>query len=245
VVGLALRSVSSCPMELNLLPGSVVRKQALDRRRPFFIMAAACFILTLLGWSAYYARAAHVTRLSMQVLQQKIDIMRTAETRLDSLKKQVASLDSVATPLIAAINDRSFWPQILEELNARLPEGNIWITKLAATSGGKLVGVSEQEKGIVEIAPSPPPPAGKPGTKTVSPSGPVIDGINVRGLYMFNPKQQEIVVDYFRNLAGSPFFNINPNRPESVIKSTSVPNDTEWAFPYELQLDLRKPVKLP
>jgi type IV pilus assembly protein PilM len=244
VVGLALRSVCSCPMELNLLPGSVVRKQDLERRRPFFIMAAACFILALLGWSAYYARAAHVTRLSTQLLQKKIDIMRTSETRLDKLKKQAASLDSVATPLIAAINDRSFWPQILEELSAHLPEGDIWITKLAATSGGKLVGVSEQEKGIAEVAPTP-PPAGRPGTKTASASGRAIDGINVRGLYMFNPKQQEVVVDYFRNLAGSPFFNINPNKPESVIKSTSVPNDTEWAFPYELQLDLRKPVKMP
>jgi type IV pilus assembly protein PilM len=244
LVGLALRSVCSCPMELNLLPGSVVRKQDLEKRRPFFIAAAALFILALLGWSAYNARAAHVTRLSMQVLQKKIDIMRSAETRLDRLKKEAASLDSVATPLIAAINDRSFWPEILEELSAHLPEGNIWITKLAATSGGKLVGVSEQEKGIGEIAPTP-SPAGKPATKTVSASGPVIDGINVRGLYMFNPKQQEVVVDYFRNLAGSPFFNINPNKPESVIKSTSVPNDTEWAFPYELQLDLRKPVKMP
>jgi type IV pilus assembly protein PilM len=245
VVGLALRNMSSCPMELNLLPGSVIRKQELERRRPFFIMAAACFILALFGWSAYYTRAAQVTRLSTQRVQQKIDVMRTAETQLDRLKKQTAALDSVATPLITAIHDRSFWPEVLEELNARLPEGNIWITKLAATSGGKLVGVSEKEKSIMESAPSPPPPEGKPATKTVSPSGPVIDGVNVRGLYMYNPKQQEIVVDYFRNLAGSPFFNINANKPESVIKSTSVPNDTEWAFPYELQLDLRKPVKLP
>ena len=245
VVGLALRNMSSCPMELNLLPGSVIRKQELERRRPFFIMAAACFILALFGWSAYYTRAAQVTRLSTQRVQQKIDVMRTAETQLDRLKKQTAALDSVATPLITAIHDRSFWPEILEELNARLPEGNIWITKLAATSGGKLVGVSEKEKSTAESAPSPPSPEGKPATKTVSPSGPVIDGVNVRGLYMYNPKQQEIVVDYFRNLAGSPFFNINANKPESVIKSTSVPNDTEWAFPYELQLDLRKSVKLP
>jgi type IV pilus assembly protein PilM len=58
VVGLALRSVSGCPMELSLLPASVVQTQELEKRRPFFIMAAACFILILLGWSAYYTRAA-------------------------------------------------------------------------------------------------------------------------------------------------------------------------------------------
>src|SRR4051812_46072740 len=37
-VGLALRSATTCPMELNLRPGSVVRAQRLARRRPFFIL---------------------------------------------------------------------------------------------------------------------------------------------------------------------------------------------------------------
>ncbi len=211
-------------------------------------MAAACFILALVGWSAYYTRAADVTRNSTQQLQQKIGIMRVAETRLDKLKKEAASLDSIATPLIAAINDRSFWPEILEDLNARLPEGDIWITELAATSGGKPVGVNE--KRIAEIAPNlppvaPPSPVARTGTKAASVGGPVIDGIIVRGLYLLNSKQQEVVVDYFRNLASSPFFIIDAKNPDRVIKSNSVPNETEWAFPYELQLTLRTPLKLP
>jgi type IV pilus assembly protein PilM len=248
VVGLALRSVSSCPMELNLLPRSVVRKHELDRRQPFFIMAAACFILALLGWSAYHTRAAQVTRQTTQALQQKIDTMRSAEARLDKLKKQVASLDSVAVPLITAINDRSFWPEILENLSAHLPEADIWITELAAASAGKLLGTGE--KHAAEIAPTPTPviapsPAAGSKTKPESASGPAIDSIVVRGLYLLNPKQQEVVVDYVRSLADSPFFIVDAKIPERVIKSNSVPNDAEWAFPYELRLDLRKPVKLP
>src|SRR6266496_3825660 len=50
VVGLALRSVTVSPMELNLRPASVVRRQDLENRRPFFIAAAACILLALLGW---------------------------------------------------------------------------------------------------------------------------------------------------------------------------------------------------
>jgi type IV pilus assembly protein PilM len=248
LVGLALRSVTTCPMELTLLPASVVRRKELEKRRPFFIAATACFLLALLGWSAYYTQAAKVTRQSTEVLQQKNNTMRAAETRLDKLKKDVASLDSIATPLITAVNDRNFWPEILEELNSRLPEADIWITELAATSGEKVLGTAE--KRTAEKAPTPVPapeasPAGRSKTKTPSTSGPAIDGILVRGLYLYNPKQQEIVLDYFRNLATSPFFNIDPKTPERVIKSNSVPNDTEWAFPYELQLTLRKPVKMP
>jgi len=241
LVGLALRSVTVCPMELSLLPASVVRRQELERRRPFFIAAAACVVLAMLGWSIYYTRAAQVTQETAALIQQKNTSMRGAETQLDKLKKQITALDSVATPLISATNDRDFWPQILEDLNARLPQADIWITELGATSGGKLLGAGEKRAGETAIAA---PPSG-PAPKAAAASTKSIDGILVRGLYLYNAKQQEIVVDYLRNLASSPFFVIDPKTPERVIKSNSVPNDTEWAFPYELQLTLRKPVKLP
>ncbi len=243
LVGLALRSVAVCPMKLNLLPASVVRRQDLEKRRPFFIAAAACILLALLGWSAYYTRAAQVAQQTAQTMRQKNDSMRGPEAQLDKLKKQITALDNIATPLITAVNDRNFWPQILEDLNTRLPEADIWITELAATSGGKLLGAPEKRAG--ETAPAPTPIVAGSPAKGGAAAGKVIDGIMVRGLYLYNPKQQEIVVDYLRNLAKSPFFTIDPRTPERVIKSNSVPNDTEWAFPYELQLMLRKPVKLP
>jgi type IV pilus assembly protein PilM len=243
LVGLALRSVTVCPMELSLLPANVVRRQELERRRPFFIAAAACVVLAILGWAVYYTRAAQVTRDTAQVIQQKNASMRGAETQLDKLKKQITSLDGVATPLITAINDRDFWPQILEDLNARLPAADIWITELGATSDGKVLGAGEKRAG--QLTPVASPSTSASGTKTAAAGAKSIDGILVRGLYLYNPKQQDIVVDYLRNLASSPFFAVDPKTPERVIKSNSVPNDTEWAFPYELQLTLRKPVKLP
>src|SRR5213596_116727 len=243
LVGLALRSVTVCPVELNLRPATVVRRHDLEKRRLFFVAAAACILLALLGWSAYYTRAAQVAQQTAQTLRQKNDTMRGPEAQLDKLKKQITALDHIATPLITAVNDRNFWPHILEDLNTRLPEADIWITELAATSGGKLLGAPEKRAG--ETAPAPTPIVAGSPAKGGAAAGKVIDGIMVRGLYLYNPKQQEIVVDYLRNLAKSPFFTIDPRTPERVIKSNSVPNDTEWAFPYELQLTLRKPVKLP
>ncbi len=243
LVGLALRGITVCPAELNLRPASVVRRHDLEKRRTFFIAAAACILVTLLGWSAYYTRAAQVAQQTAQIFRQKNDTVHVVELRLDKLKKQITPLDNTATPLIAAVNDRNFWPQILEQLNARLPESDIWITELAATSGGKLLGVPE--KRAAEIASTPPPAPAGPAAKTAAAGPKVIDGINVRGLYLYNPKQQEIVVDYLRNLAKSPLFAVDVKTPERFIKSNSVPDDSEWAFPYELQLTLRNPVKMP
>src|SRR5581483_11191644 len=114
-------------------------------------------------------------------------------------------------------------PQILDDLNARLPEADIWITELGATSGGKLLGAGGKRAGETTPAPTPAPApaqrASGPAAKTVPAGATSIDGILIRGLYLYNPKQQEIVVDYLRNLASSPFFVIDPKTPERVIKS--------------------------
>ncbi len=243
LVGLGLRSVTRCPMELNLRPATVVARQQLERRRPFLVAAAACLILAIVGWGVYFARAAQVERHANERLEEKIAAMHRLETQMNQVRKQTAALDAISAPLVAAINDRGFWNQVLEDLNARLPKEDIWITELVATSGGKALGPPTSRSGAAETAPtpiaSPTPARGRPAS-----GEPAIDGLLVRGLYMFNPRQQEVVVDYFKNLIGSPFFAIDPNNQAKVLKPTT-PNNTEWAFPYELRLDLKKPVKLP
>ena len=226
VTGLALRSATTCPMELNLRPLSVVRREEMERRRPYLLVAAACFLLGLLGWGAYFCRAAQVADRATMRLQEKVDAMRRIETQMTQVRRETAALDAESIPLLAAIKERGFWPQLLEDLNARLPKEEIWITELTATSGGKPLGSGA-----------------KLAVGDVTAAAGSIDGILIRGLYLFNPRQQEVVVDYFRNLARSPWFAIDPNNQAKVIKPTT-PNNTEWAFPYELQLDLKEPVPL-
>jgi type IV pilus assembly protein PilM len=239
-VGLALRAASRCPIELNLLPPSVVRRQQMERRRPYFVLAAACLVLGLLAWATYFWRAAQVENHATSRLQEKIDAMRRIEAQMSQVRKQTSALDNESAPLVAAINERSFWPLILEDLNERLPKEDIWITDLIPISGGKpLAGL--ETRAVVAASPTPTAALPRPGA---TPAAPAIDGLLVRGLYLFNPKQQEVVVDYFRNLVSSPWFAIDPNNQAKAIKPTT-PNNTEWAFPYELHLDLKKPVPLP
>ena len=234
-IGLALRVFTRCPMELNLRPAGVVRAREAERRRPFLLAAAACLILALLGWSAYYARGATALQTSRVGLDQKIQALRHIQMQLDAIRKNAGVLDQVATPLVDAVSARSFWPLLLEDLNARLPRENIWVTELFPLSAGKPVAPD-----AVQIASEAEPIAQTPA-RPHSPSGGAINGLFVRGLYLSNPRQQEVVVDYFRNLVHSGFFKIDPRDQARVIKPT-MPNNAEWAFPYELRLDLKQPL---
>jgi len=244
LVGLGLRAVASCPMELNLRPASVIRAHEVERRRPFLIGAAACVIAALLGWTVFYMHAAGVLNAIKQQVDAKVSTLRGFQTRIDGIRKEATTLDSVASPLLDAVNARSFWPQLLEDLNARLPKENIWVTELVPLSNGKPV------MGGAATTPGAAPAAAEQATTPIAPArpaagrGPAIDGLLIRGLYLWNARQQEVVVDYFKNLVGSPFFKIDPKNQQRVIKPT-MPNNTEWAFPYELQLDLKQPLPLP
>lgn len=246
LVGLALRAVASCPMELNLRPATVVRAHEVERRRPFLIGTAVCVIAALLGWSVFYLHASGVLRATKQQVDAKVATLRGFQEKLDGIRKDATTLDNVALPLLNAVKARSFWPQLLEDLNARLPKENIWITELIPLSKGKpVIGTPASPEGASQAATSTPTPM-TPARPTTSGKGggPAIDGLLIRGLYLWNPRQQEVVVDYFKNLVGSPFFVIDPTNQQKVIKPT-MPNNTEWAFPYELQLDLKESLPLP
>ncbi len=247
LVGLALRSTMTCPMELNLRPVEVVKRQRLAQRRPFLLLAAACFLLGLIGWGLYFMRSAHVEAAASDQLQMEVDRMRGMEGQLGKLRQEITALDAEATPLLAAISGRGGWLQILDDLNSRLPKEDIWITELAPISGGTVLGVAENGQPVAAPTPVPQPasaPRGRgPGAAAI-PGRPAIDGIFVKGLYLSNPRQQEIVVDYFRNLLDSKVFEVDAKNQADVLKP-STPTNTEWAYPYELRLKLREPLSLP
>ena len=238
VVGLALRSIASCPMELNLRPSSVVRAQNLQRRRPFLLAAAACIILMLLGWSAYYERAASALQSGKRIIDGKIDTLRRAQARLDALRKDAVNLDKIATPLVDAVSARSVWPQLLEDLNSRLPKEDLWITELFPLANGKPFAPDAAQ---IAIDADQPGQLSRPRSQAGSGA---VSGLFIRGLYLNNPRQQEVVVDYFRSLVRSPFFKLDPGDQSRVMKPT-LPNNSEWAFPYELRLDFKQPLLLP
>jgi Tfp pilus assembly protein PilN len=205
-VGLALRASVGCRTTLNLCPQSVRLRRGIERRRSHLVAAVICVIIGLLGMGLQNIAAARVLNHNSRTMEQQIVRFQSVEQELNQVQTRRASLDRVATPLLAAISDRSFWTRVLEELNARLPEEKIWITDL--------VGAADAEA----------------------------DGLLIHGLYLFNPKQQEVVVDYFRNLSGSTLFAIDLRNQGKSIKP-STPNETEWAYPYELRVDLRKQLK--
>lgn len=226
LVGLALRGTSDCPMELNLRPAKVVRAHELSVKRPFLIIAGICGLLALTAWWQYYVHAAATTTAASASLDPKITELQGFERKINQAKADIKAQQDTAQPYLAAVDDKTYWIQVIDDINSRLPREYVWITsfeletpKDLASSGA----AGQRGRG--------------PGGANASgePRGPVL---LLKGLYLFNNRGAQVVDDFKNKLKESPFFTVDedPNH-----NRRTAPNDVDWAWDWTIPLILKTP----
>lgn len=240
MVGLSLRSISECPMELNLQPASVVKAHKLAEKRPYIVLAGLCILLSLAGWWLYFQRATQVETTVAGQLDQKIAPLKQKETEFTALRKEIQDVQATAAPFTQAVDERSYWTSVINDFNSHLPEHFVWVTSFEPVmiSGNTVTPLLPTEPGAAAptpaIAPATPSPAhgGADNSKT----GPTF-GVRLQGLYLDNPNQASVVDQFAKNLEESPFVK----SPVTVV-TRATPTQTEWAYDYELQVELKKAI---
>lgn len=116
VIGLGLRNLANCPVELNLMPESTLRWQRFNQKKPYFM--ATVFSLAAMVWSVGWlfgqlngVKQAELERLNVQIapMQQKADRFNRANNQLTALKRDVDRLSSW-------LADREYWLKLLGQL---------------------------------------------------------------------------------------------------------------------------------
>lgn len=227
LVGLALRGSSDCPMELNLRPASVVRRQQLSQKRPFLIAAGLCLFLALAAWFLYFEKAAAATNTAADALEPKVTELQRLEKQINTARADIKAQQELANPLLLAVEERNFWVRVIDDINARVPLAYVWVTSfdiqparaggLTATEPGAPRGGSGNQRG------------GQPRRA---------EGVNVslKGLYLWNDRQQAVVDDFVSKLKESPLYTVDSDN----LKRT-VPNEQAWAFEFEIPIIVKAP----
>lgn len=224
LVGLALRGTSDCPMELNLRPASVVRRQAISEKRPFLIVAGLCILLALTAWWLYFDKAAQATSDATAKLAPKVSELEGLDRKIKTAQTEVKAQQELASPLLLAVEEKNYWVRIIDDINSRLPLTYVWITSF------DMKPVSTKGESAKPAVPAKPGQASKPA----APTGPTLI---LKGLYLYNePRQASVVDDFVAKLAESPLYTVDQDN-----RKRSVPNETEWAYEFEIPLILKTP----
>src|SRR3989449_10938597 len=72
VVGLGLRNLAHCPVELNLMPKSSLTRQQLNQKKPYLIASVFCLILIVFAYGWFYDQVADEKRSALDKLEPKV-----------------------------------------------------------------------------------------------------------------------------------------------------------------------------
>ena len=155
VVGLGLRNVVQCPVELNLIPKASLSRQEFNSKKPYLL--AAAFVLTAgvfaTGW--YYSKVADARSYGVSQIKQKVDPFDQAKTKLEAEDARLKRELEEATQMSDWLQQRTQWADILVELRRILKQTEdsvhnkdsvpvgVWIDTLLSTE--PTVNVAEEE----------------------------------------------------------------------------------------------------
>jgi hypothetical protein len=116
VVGLGLRNLANCPVEMNLMPDSTLRWRAFNEKKPYFL--ATVFLLALVAGAIgflFQQLAARKLKASddlgpkVAIIQDKVTKMK----RANDLKERALA---EANQITAMMEGRYYWGDVLSEL---------------------------------------------------------------------------------------------------------------------------------
>lgn len=120
VVGLGLRDLAHCPVELNLMPRSSLQRQEFGSKKPYLI--ASVFLLAMVVFAIFRAE----TRIG-GILQGKVDkvsgplaSLTQNKQLLDTADNQRKRFKGYADQMAQLVGERFYWIELLTELRSIL-----------------------------------------------------------------------------------------------------------------------------
>ena len=146
VVGLGLRNLAQCPVELNLVPKSIRNRQQFEQKKPYFIAAIFSLVLVVFAYGMFYNKIAAVKRSSLDTLSGNLQPLEVKVSQLVVQENAIRETTNQIAKLVDYLEDKFFWPQTLSEVRSvlvrieqsqsqpGLPVG-IWIEKFGSVEG--------------------------------------------------------------------------------------------------------------
>ena len=96
VVGLGLRDLAHCPVELNLMPQSSIQRQEFAHKKPYLI--ASVFSLALVVFAIYLAetRIGDIRHRKLEELKQPLARLTQVNQQMDTAIRERTRLDDAA-----------------------------------------------------------------------------------------------------------------------------------------------------
>jgi type IV pilus assembly protein PilM len=158
VVGLALRNPTQCPVELNLIPKSILKRQQLNQKKPYFIASVFSLILAVFAFGWFFDRVAAVKQATFEEREPNLQKQKDRKTQFDQALTKKKETQKVADQYVDWMQSRFTWLDLITELRKSLEaaqakttrpgaQSGVWIVKMAADNAEVPESEQQEEEG--------------------------------------------------------------------------------------------------
>jgi hypothetical protein len=120
VVGLGLRNLANCPVEMNLMPDSTLRWQRFNEKKPYFIATVFSLVLVVYAVGLLFERLARSKEDELAKIQPDVQMLQEKSDQFNSVYKRLLATQRGANQIAELMQDRYYWSDVLTELRRAL-----------------------------------------------------------------------------------------------------------------------------
>ncbi len=142
VVGLALRNLANCPVEMNLMPESTLRWRTFNEKKPYFIATVFSLVAVAFAVGYLFQMLAQSKEAELDKLRPEIQQMQDKADQFSKVYGEVGATRKEADQIAAWMNDRYYWGNVLADLRQVLMRAESDVQKkLSAERQGVQAGI--------------------------------------------------------------------------------------------------------
>jgi type IV pilus assembly protein PilM len=142
VVGLGLRNLANCPVEMNLMPESTLHWRTFNEKKPYFTATVFSLVAVAFAFGFLLEKLAKSKEDELERLQPEVQQRQEKADEFNRIYTQVGTAQKNAAQIAAWMNDRYYWGDLLAELRRVLIRSEEGVQKkLSAQRTGVQAGI--------------------------------------------------------------------------------------------------------
>jgi type IV pilus assembly protein PilM len=133
VVGLGLRNLANCPVEMNLMPDSTLRWQSFNQKKPYLVAAVFSLVLVTFGIGFLFQKLAANKETEIQRLEPTVTELTAKFDKFNSAYKKFQKSRTEAAQITAWLQQRYYWGDLFSEMRHALLRSEDDIKKKIST----------------------------------------------------------------------------------------------------------------
>ena len=126
LIGMSIRNVIRCPLEIVLLPRSIRKQKELNRRKPYFYASAGTLVLCLAIFASGMSMMLNFNQERVDRVKQEVSRTDAKNQEITQLMGQLNGAKGAFEETVKLLQERNIWGEVIAELQSLMPD-TMWL----------------------------------------------------------------------------------------------------------------------